>query len=244
MVGQHRGRDEAGAEARSTDSSAPRPRASRRTGRLLFAAGVPLGLLGAGALVWQASYAAFSSTTVNPGNTFTAGSVVLTDNDSGTAVFTTAALKPGDSGSSCITVTYSGSLTPSAPVQLYVASGDATDTPGSGGGALSTALDFSVETATGSGIFGSGAPCTALSGTAIFGSAANTTITAGAMLSDFVAKNAYSSGGTTSVSSAWTPTGGSSTTKVFRFNYALATDAPNTAQGAVATVKLTWESRS
>lgn len=35
-----------------------------RTVTLLLAA-LPLGLLGSGALVWQASYAAFSSTTVN-----------------------------------------------------------------------------------------------------------------------------------------------------------------------------------
>jgi hypothetical protein len=187
---------------------------------------------------------AFTATTVSTGNSFSAGSVALTDNDTSTALFTTAALKPGDSGTACITVSYSGSLSPSAPVQLYVAPGDASDVPGSGGGTVAPSLDFSVETATGSGIFGTGAPCTGLAGATVFGDPAGTATSAGNMLSDLVARNAYSVGGTTSVSSAWTPVGGSTTTKVFRFHYALASDTPNTAQGAVATVKLTWEARS
>jgi hypothetical protein len=145
---------------------------------------------------------------------------------------------PGSSGSSCITVSYNGSVGPSAPIQLYVAAGDATDTPGSGGGGTASSINWSVETAAGSGIFGSGASCTSLaSPTTVFGNTADTVITAGRMLSDFIGKNTYSSGGTTSVSTAWTPTTGA--TKVFRFTYKLATDVLNTSMGATVALKIT-----
>jgi hypothetical protein len=198
--------------------------------------------MGASFVVYQASSAAFITTTENHGNSFSTGALALTDNDSDGAMFSISNMIPGSSGSSCITVTYTGTVNPSAPVQLYVASGDATDTPGSGGGGTTSSLNWSVETATGSGIFGSGASCTGLSGTTIFGNTADTAITAGRMLSDFITKNTYSSGGATSVSSAWTPSTGN--TKVFRFNYKLATDAPNTAMGATVSLKITWEAHS
>ena len=45
----------------------------------VLAATVPLGIIASGVLVWQASYAAFSATTTNPSNTFSAGTVTLTD---------------------------------------------------------------------------------------------------------------------------------------------------------------------
>ncbi len=170
--------------------------------------------------------------------------LALTDNDSNSAMFSAAGLVPGSSGSSCITVSWSGTVAPSAPVQVYVAPGDATDVPAGGGTGVTPNLNWSVETATGSGIFGSGSSCTSLSGTTIFGNPADTTITSGRMLSDFVAKNAYSPGETTSVSSGWTPTANVTSTRVFRFNYKLASDAPNSAMGASATVRITWEARS
>ncbi len=64
--------------------------------RTLLAAAVPVGMVVSGALVWQSSYAAFTSSTANPNNAFTAGSVTLTDNDSNGALFavTSAQLAP------------------------------------------------------------------------------------------------------------------------------------------------------
>jgi hypothetical protein len=59
----------------------------------------------------------FSSAASNPGNAFSAGTVVLADNDSGTAMLGLSGAKPGDSDTSCIRITYSGSL-PSS-VRLY-----------------------------------------------------------------------------------------------------------------------------
>ncbi len=90
----------------------------RRTAR---AAAPVVGLLAAGLLVWQGSYAAFSATTQNNTDAWTSGSLALTNNG-GTAVYagtTTATfnetpIKPGSSGTKCITVksigTAAGSL--------------------------------------------------------------------------------------------------------------------------------------
>jgi predicted ribosomally synthesized peptide with SipW-like signal peptide len=63
------------------------------------------------------TWSAFSSTTENPGNTFSAGSVSLTDNDSGTAMFTMTNMVPGSTEAGCIKVIYTGTLT--SNVSLY-----------------------------------------------------------------------------------------------------------------------------
>ncbi|WP_433046181.1 hypothetical protein [Dactylosporangium sp. CS-033363] len=230
-----------GARVITSHRASPRKRRARLAGALAVAAAISASSI----TVYQASSAAFSTTTANPGNTFTTGALALTDNDTNTAMFNVSGLVPGNSGSSCITVTWAGTVTPSAPVQLYVATGDATDTPGSGGGGTTPYINWSVEKATGTGIFGNGASCTGLSGTTtIFGNTADTAVTAGRMLSDFTAKNTYSASGTTSVSSAWTPVANVGSSVVFRFNYRMATDTPISAMGATAVVKITWEARS
>jgi len=88
--------------------------------RSLFAA-VPVGLLLAGALVWQSTSAAFTATTDNTGNTWQAGTVVLRDNDGGSAMFDSAAnanLRPGSTRPRCIRVDYTGNL--AADIRLFV----------------------------------------------------------------------------------------------------------------------------
>jgi hypothetical protein len=82
--------------------------------RTLVVVGVVGGLAALGV------FSAFSSQTDNPGNVVTAGSVTLTDNDAGTALYNIPAGKPGDSQTSCIRVAYSGSL--DATVKLYTPS--------------------------------------------------------------------------------------------------------------------------
>jgi hypothetical protein len=75
-------------------------------------------LVGAlGAVAGIGTYSAFSATTVNAGNTFDAGTVVLTDNDANTAMYNITDAKPNDVVVRCIRVTYSGTL-PST-VHLY-----------------------------------------------------------------------------------------------------------------------------
>jgi hypothetical protein len=66
---------------------------------------------------FAATLSAFTSITSNPGNGFTAGTVTLADNDSDTAMLALSGAKPGDSDTSCIRVSYTGSLASS--VRLY-----------------------------------------------------------------------------------------------------------------------------
>jgi hypothetical protein len=74
-----------------------------------------VGLLAAGLMVWQGSNAAFSATTADNTNAWAAGSLLLTNNGGGatyaattTATFNETALKPGSTGSKCITVKSAG----------------------------------------------------------------------------------------------------------------------------------------
>lgn len=91
------------------------------------------------------SRAAFTTTTANTGNSLATGTVVLTDDDTGSAMFSVTGMSPGTPVSECIAVSYAGSLLP-APVRLY----------GSTTGALDTYLDTTIEVGTG----GSSATCT------------------------------------------------------------------------------------
>ncbi|HEU4598170.1 MAG TPA: TasA family protein [Solirubrobacterales bacterium] len=73
-----------------------------------------------GSLAAMGVFGAFSSTTTNAGNTITAGTVALADNDAGAAMYSIANAKPGESVSKCIKVTYTGSL--DADVHIYMTS--------------------------------------------------------------------------------------------------------------------------
>jgi predicted ribosomally synthesized peptide with SipW-like signal peptide len=80
-----------------------------------------LGVLGiVAALAATGVFSAFSSQTDNPDNVVTAGTVALSDNDGGSALYAMTAAKPGDSTTSCIRVAYTGSL--AATVKLYTPS--------------------------------------------------------------------------------------------------------------------------
>lgn len=72
---------------------------------------------GFGAIAGMGAYSSFTGTTSNTGNSFAAGSVILSDNDSNTAMLALSNAKPGDSDTSCIKVTYTGSL--SSTVRIY-----------------------------------------------------------------------------------------------------------------------------
>jgi len=71
-----------------------------------------------GSIVAFGTFSAFSSSTENPGNQFAAGSVAISDNDLGTALYNVSGQKPGDSKTSCIKVTYTGTL--ASNVKLYL----------------------------------------------------------------------------------------------------------------------------
>jgi hypothetical protein len=70
-----------------------------------------------GSLAALGIFGAFSATTTNAGNEINTGSIVLADNDSGSALYNASNVKPGDTFTKCIKVSYSGSL--NADVGLY-----------------------------------------------------------------------------------------------------------------------------
>ena len=62
-------------------------------------------------------FSAFSSQTSNPGNSFSAGTVNISDNDGDVAAYSVSGGKPGSTQSECVRVLYSGSL--DSDVRLY-----------------------------------------------------------------------------------------------------------------------------
>ena len=101
------------------------------------------------------TYSAFTDTTDASGSTFSSGTVHITDDDAGSAMFTLSGLVPGASATKCINVTNSGDV-PFSNVALSAASSGAlagalqvTIDKGSGatGGASSSCTSFSVSTA-------------------------------------------------------------------------------------------------
>jgi predicted ribosomally synthesized peptide with SipW-like signal peptide len=84
-----------------------------RSRKILLSA-VIVGILGI--IGGAAAFSAFSSST-QTSNTFTAGTVAVGANDAGSALYSLANTKPGDTATSCIKVTYTGTL--DSDVRLY-----------------------------------------------------------------------------------------------------------------------------
>lgn len=195
--------------------------AARR--KALIAAAVPVGFLLSGALVWQASYAAFVDTTSNDGNSWTAGSVTLTDNDAGAALFSpSAALTPGDTETSCIVVTYSGTV--AADVRVYggYASGDEVTNP------LAGYLSLVVERQAGS------VACGTATGW--------TTVSTGGTVADFIAADYSWDTATTPGWLAAAQLAPATTSETYRVTYTLVDDTA--AQGLTAEMNFVWEAQN
>jgi hypothetical protein len=117
-----------------------RERRGGRIGSKLALTALVLGVLGtiAGVGTWSA----FSATTDNSANAFTAGTVAIGDDDSGSAMLSLTNAKPGDSDAACMVVDYTGSLP--ASVKLYGSTG---------GNGLAQYLDLKVTRGTKSSAF-------------------------------------------------------------------------------------------
>ncbi|MFJ4036496.1 hypothetical protein ACIPVB_00305 [Microbacterium sp. NPDC090007] len=193
------------------------PKFTRRSSRIATAIALPAAVVAAGLIVSTSSYAAFSSTTSNEGNTWTAGSVQLGDDDAERALFSVPDAKPGDGGSNCIAVTSTGSL--ASEVRLYAAPG--------GADGLSEHLSLIVEQGTGGGY-----------GTCD-GFTAQTMVFDGRLSAFTSAHSSFADGAAT-----WSPSGSGSETRTFRITWQLADDAPNSAQGATAATSFVWEAQN
>jgi hypothetical protein len=185
---------------------------------------LPVGILASAAMVWQSSYAAFSGTTTNGGNSMTAGTVKLTDAANGTALLTATGLKPGSTGSACIKLTYGGNL--AAATKLYVAAGDLTTTTPSN---LAPYLTLKVDEGT-----GTDPACSDFVATANDYNPTNST----ALTLDGFATSATSFANGVG---AWLPAANGAT-KNYRFIWTVQDD--NAAQGLNATVTFTWEAQN
>ena len=108
------------------------------TFRLAASAAALSVIVGAGA---YGTYSAFTDTTDNTGNTFAAGTIDITDDDAGTAMFTLTGMLPGSTATRCINVSNVGT-SPFANVALSGAVG---------GTGLATALTVVVDRGTGAG---------------------------------------------------------------------------------------------
>jgi hypothetical protein len=135
------------------DPSRSHPTAAQKEGlvsrtRKLLVGVIVVGLLG-GMTGW-ATFSAFSSTTSNSGNEFAAGTVNISDNDAGAVMYNLANQKPGDTVTTCIKATYTGSLdstvkmyaSPVAAVGSYV---DLTITPGTGNVTFPSCTGFTAD---------------------------------------------------------------------------------------------------
>ena len=133
------------------DDSQPQaaPRIGRPLSRKLLLTGALLAATGLTASLF--TWAAFSATTNNGTNSWQAGSVTITHDDSGSAMFNVSGIVPGNTGQKCIKVTYSGSV--AATVKLYRSA--------IGGTGLDSYIDLTVNK--GSGSSGTNGDCTGFS---------------------------------------------------------------------------------
>jgi len=174
-----------------------------------------------GVVAGAGTFSAFSGTTANSGNSFAAGTVSLSDNDAGSAMYSLSNAKPTDSAQSCLTVTYGGSL--SANVHLY----------GSSTGSLGSYLTLVIQPGHGTVSFGSTCTNFVADGSAIYnGTLANFSGTYTNFTNGLALKN------TNQASLTWT----NGNAVVYQFQISLNND--NNAQGLSSTATFTWEAQN
>jgi hypothetical protein len=170
-------------------------------------------------------FGVFSATTQNAGNEISTGTVSLSDNDGGSAMFNIANAKPGESWTRCIKVSYAGTLP--ADVHMYLK--DAT-------GPLATYLSLTIKQ--GSQAAATFPSCTGFTPDATNG---NGTVFQGPVQSpvpgSWDASLTLNPFGQTS----WAP----GTTQVYQFEMLLDPAAPDTVQGSsTGTMTAVWEARN
>ena len=205
----------------TTTTAAQTRRPSRRFAKVASLVAVPAAIAVSGLVVSQASYSAYSATTVNPTNNWATGTVALADDDNNTAAFTATNLKPGATGTRCIAVTSTGSL--ASNVKLYATNVTTTKN-------LAANINFKVVQGTG-GTFGDCSGFTPLaSGSELY--------------SGTVAGFGSAHTGFTNGLGDWAPTGQADETRTYQLTYTVKADAPDTTQGGTAALGLTWEAQN
>lgn len=189
---------------------------------------VPVGLVVSALLIWQASYAAFSDTAVNPDNSWTSGSVTITDTRNGVAMFEAVDLVPGSHDSQDITVTYAGTL--DALVKVYGADFEVLEpsadgqslVPVTAGDTLANHIQLTIVGNEGD-LFEAGPTGTLYTGT----------------LANFAATHRKDN-----TPMHYDVTGNSNMQGTFRFTYKVADNAPDTVQGQQVRLSFVAEATS
>ena len=216
---------------------------SRTTRRRAVRAVAPVaGLLAAGLLVWQGSYAAGSATTVNKTDAWSTGSLALTNNGgvgtaytgSTTALFTATKLVPGSTDTRCITVDSTGTL--AGKLELYRAA--LTDTPNAlfPASKLSSKLDLVVTAAPVAVGASVDSTCLAGTGTIAFPAAGNVTVYSGTLAALPAAFNPAAAAGTYMNVAA-----GNQVRVAYKIQWTVNAGTDNTYQGSSASSDLQWE---
>jgi len=194
--------------------------------RKLLASAVACGLavVVAGAATWSS----FAQTTANPSNSFSAGTVAISDNDAGTTL-SIPALSPGVSSSGCIKVTYTGSL--ASAVRMYASTT----------GALAQYLNLTITRGTQtSPTFPS---CTGFSADSANYIGAGAGVMYSGTLSNLASTYTnFASGLVDAPGSPQTWSAGSA--RSYMLTVSLPAGAPSAAQGLSSTATFTWEAQN
>jgi predicted ribosomally synthesized peptide with SipW-like signal peptide len=195
----------------------PGKRREGRKGLATLAAALVIGLVAGGA-----TWSAFNSQTQNSANSFTTGTVTITDNDASAAMFTVPSIRPGVPVSKCIKVTYTGSL--SSGVKIYGAA-----TAGTG---LDQYLQMTVTRGTvSSGAFGD---CTNFTADATNYNALGAGVLYSGLMSGFPATQAA---GVTDPTGAW------ATSESHWYMFTVDVQDSSSAEGKSVTETFTWDAR-
>lgn len=187
--------------------------------RTLLVLGVVACIAGAGV------FSAFSSQTDNPGNVVTAGTVTLEDNDGGSALYAMSAAKPGEGKTSCIKVTYKGSLP--ATVKVFTPSTI---------GELGSSVELKIEA-------GTQATSTFPSCEGFTPAVSGATVYEGTLANFANERNSFANGIATFP--AGTTKWEANSSVVYRVTATLAANAPDSAQGkSTGTHLIRWEAQN
>ncbi len=194
-----------------------------RSGGALLVTALTLALVVS--LVGGVTYAGFTASTANSGNSFSSATVAIEDNDEGVRMLSLSDALPGDMDTSCISLTYTGSL--ASTVRLYAAVS----------GALAPYLTLTVMRGTDPDpVFGS---CATFSPDETDYTGGGPGVVFAGLLSEF--PGTYSSGivdATAGSPESWT------TSESHAYKFVVSLNNDTAARGLSSTVSFTWEARN
>lgn len=196
--------------------------------KILGASSIPVAIVVSGLMVWNGSTAAFNGVTSNGPESWTAGSVSLTNNHAA-ALFSAANITPGYTETHCITV----NSTATVPTQLKMYTAAVTSSGPVSAPLLSSYLNVQVMEGSG-GTNSDGTPggCTGF----VPAAGQTTTPTFNGNLATFANSNSFANG----VGNFALPAGGS---RQYQITVTLPSNTPNTLQSTLAGATFVWEAQ-